>query len=92
MAGGFENGQKQDYQFRIEKIGETGRRAPHYDRLPTFRAVAEPLDPETDRVFFSVDELGEVRCGSSLFHLLSAAIWDYADRTSPRVREITYSS
>lgn len=93
LANGFSSGaQKQNYHFYIAETGQTPRLA-LWPREPTFVAVAEPLNPEEDPAYFSVDHLGQVRFAPSLNQLSWGPVWDYADRSGgPKSREVTYEA
>ena len=93
LAGGFENDAKMNYHFRIAATGQTGRLAPHFIREPTFYAVAEPMNldenPDKDSLYFSIDQLGQVRSAPSLTGVSSGPVWDYADHSSgPSQRQV----
>ena len=91
LAGGFENGIKMNYRFRIAQTGQTGRLAPHFIREATFYAVAEPVNSEEQALYFSVDQLGQVRSAASLQGASWGPIWDYADRTGgPSQRRVVF--
>ena len=81
LAGGFDDDIKINYHFRIAATGQTGRLAPHFIREATFFAVAEPVSPEERALYFSVDQLGQVRSAPSLQGVSWGPIWDYSERT-----------
>ena len=90
--GGEPGAQKQNYRFYIAATGETPRLA-LLPREPTFFAVAEPLKPEEDPAYFSVDQLGQIRFASTLKALGWGPVWDYADRSGgPRSRVVSYEA
>jgi hypothetical protein len=92
LADGYEKSKKQGYKFRVAETGLTPKTAA-VKREPTFFAVAEPLDPEKDPYYFSVDHLGQVRFAPALNILSWAPVWDYADRSGgPRVTRVVYAS
>lgn len=77
LNDGFRKGEKQGYRFKIEKTGDTKRMAPHFVREPIFLATAEPLNPEKDHYYFSVDQLGLVRYADTKRQITWGPVWDY---------------
>ena len=92
LPDGFQKSKKQNYIFKIVSTGQTPRMAA-YKRQPTFYAVAEPLNPEEDPYYFSVDHLGLVRFAASLNNVAWGPVWDYADTTGgPRNHPVILNS
>jgi hypothetical protein len=92
LTDGFIDDTKEGYRFEIKETGETKRMAPHYIRLPTFLAAAVPLDPEKDKLYFSVDQLGQIRYAHSKRQLTWGPVWDYNQVVNAKLpsRVITY--
>lgn len=87
LADGFENGHKQGYRFEMVSTGESGRRAPLYETEPLFLAAARPVSVENG-LYFSVDQLGQIRYGDTEFLATWGPVWDYWDPGKPRQKTI----
>ncbi len=79
LIRGFKDGIKQNYFF---EVGETGKTKPrvYFGNQPTFVALASPLEGSGGELYFSVNQLGEVRYGSNLFEASWGPVWEYNER------------
>lgn len=87
LLKGFNGGTKEGYSFRIIETGQTKRLA-MFPREATFKALAEPLDPKEESLYFTVNHLGEVRYGITRFAAMWGPVWDYNNANAVPDREI----
>ncbi len=73
---GFSGGVKEGYSFQIVETGQTQRLA-MFPREATFRVLAEPLEPSEGSLYFTVNQLGEVRYAGTKFEASWGPVWDY---------------
>ncbi|MBN1689307.1 MAG: hypothetical protein JW893_09410 [Candidatus Omnitrophica bacterium] len=73
LKNGFEQGVKQGYFFEIVEATKK------FNETPTYLAVASPVEEGEGKLFFAVDQLGEVRFGESRFQVPWGPAWNYKD-------------
>ena len=84
LADGFESYyQKHGYVFRVVETKE------YYGKDPSFLAVAEPL--EEGDLYFSVDELGQVRTADTLAQIDWGPVWDYYEKNMTKIESVDIS-
>ncbi len=77
LVRGFkEDAVKQDYYFEISQLGKT-KFMVMQGQDPAFLALASPVNPAEGDLYFSVNHLGEVRYGATLFEAAWGPVWEY---------------